>query len=67
MTPIEKRLRERIKFLEKDREELRVDRDIYRTYFSEKLRYFISLLADKRYAPSAWMVEDLAKMLQRTQ
>ncbi len=63
----EGKLRSEIKYLQAELASCREDRQKFRDYFSGKLRYFITLLADKRYTPSAWMVEDLAKLFQRVQ
>ncbi len=61
----EGKLRSEIKHLQAELASCREDRQKFRDYFSVKLRYFINLLADKQYASSAGMVEDLAKLLQR--
>ena len=65
MRAVEKRLRERIKYLEVELGEVTVDRQKFRDYFSSKLRWFITLMGENKYADTAPMIEDLAKLLQR--
>ncbi|KKL13148.1 hypothetical protein LCGC14_2528640 [marine sediment metagenome] len=65
MKPVEKRLRDKIKWLEEDRVGICEDRKKYQEYISEKLRYFIKLTGKNEYALSSSMVEDISKLLQR--
>jgi len=67
MRAIEKRLRIRIECLENEAKEITLDRQQYRDYFSNKLRWFIELQGKGTTAATAYMIEDLAKLLQRTQ
>ncbi len=67
MRPVERRLRDRIKFLEEDRKEVYEDRQKFRDYFSTKLKWFIDLQGKGSVAHSGSMIENLAKLLQRVQ
>ncbi len=65
MRTVERTLRNRIKWLEKENEEIKEDRQKFRQYISEKMRYFIKLTGKNEYALSPSMIEDLAKLLQK--
>ncbi|KKL15422.1 hypothetical protein LCGC14_2505770 [marine sediment metagenome] len=67
MKPIERTLRDRIKFLEEDRKEVYEDRQKFRDYFSAKLGQFIDLQGKGSVVHSGSMIEDLAKLFQRVQ
>lgn len=65
MRAVEKRLRLRVKGLEADLEEVRQDREKFRTYFSNKLKWFIEIHGKGNNASSAFMIEDMAKFLSK--
>jgi len=67
MRAIEKRLRERIKWLEKDRENIFVDRQKFRDFCAEKLRWYIELKGKGQAGSTSWMIEDMAKLFQRVE
>ena len=64
MKIVERRLRIKIKFLEQELEKTQEDRQKFRDYFSQKLKYFINLTGKNEYALSASMIENLAKFFQ---
>lgn len=61
MRAVEKRLRERVKNLEKQLSELEADRDVFRKHFSRRYRWWIELLGKKETPSIAWLIEADAK------
>lgn len=64
MRKIEKRLRDRIKSLEKELSEVEEDRTKYRVYYTRKFRWFIELQGKGTTPSMAWIIEDFAKFFQ---
>jgi hypothetical protein len=62
---IERRLRDRIKFLEDQNKKLEDERDKHRIYWQGKMRWFLELLAEQKTPSMIWLVEDMAKHFQR--
>ena len=67
MRVVEKRLRERIKALEKELAEVKADREIFRSYFANNLKWFIELLGNQKSPSVSFLVTDTAKFLNRVQ
>jgi hypothetical protein len=65
MRAVEKRLRERVKVLEADVEELKADRELFREHFRERFRWWIKLLGENSTPVLPWLIEDEAKWLRR--
>ncbi len=65
MRAIERRLRERVKALEKDLEEVRLDRDLYREHFHTRFRWWIELIGQQKTPSLSWLIESDAKWLQK--
>lgn len=65
MRAIEKNLRERIKFLEKELEEVKQDRQKFRDYWAHKIRWFIEIHGKGSHPDMTWLIEDMAKFLAR--
>lgn len=63
MRAIEKRLRERIKALEKELEEVKRDRQKFRDHFGERFKWFIKLLGEQKSPNLSWLIESDAKFM----
>ena len=64
MRAVEKRLRERIKALEKELEDVRTDRQKFRQHFADRFKWWIKLLGDKETPNMSWLIENDAKWLR---
>lgn len=63
MRAVEKRLRERIKELEKQLETVEADRAKFREHFSRRFRWWIELAGKGQHPSVAWLIEADAKEL----
>lgn len=67
MRAVEKRLRERIKGLEKELAEVKADRDEFRKYWAGKFRWYLELHGKGTQPNVAWLIEDMAKFFTKVQ
>ena len=67
MRKVERVLRERVKALEEQVNDLRRDRDLFREHFHNRFKWWIKLLGDSRTPSLPWLVEDDAKWLRKFQ
>ena len=65
MRSVEKRLREKIKWLEKDREDIQADRQKFRNFCSQKMRQYIEIHGKGNSILTSWLIEDMAKHFQQ--
>lgn len=65
MRAVEKRLRERIKLMEKDLEEIRVDRQHFRDQFIRRFKFWIECLGEGRSPNVSSVIESDAKFLHK--
>lgn len=65
MRAIEKRLRERVKELEAERDALKKDREEFRAHFIQRFKWWIELLGSQSKPNLAWLVENDAIWLRR--
>lgn len=63
MRRVERVLRERLKELECERDEMESDRVILRNHFSRRFRWWIELQGKGERPSLAWLIEDDAKTL----
>jgi len=64
MRAVEKRLRERIKRLEREKSEVEGDRDLFREHFARRFRWWIKLLGEQSGPDLKWLIEDDAKEMR---
>jgi hypothetical protein len=64
MRKIERQLRERLKAVEQERDEIAEDRDVFRRHFTERFRWWVKLLGDKQSPNCSWLIEQDAKFLR---
>ncbi len=64
MRAVEKRLRERIKELEKENQEVSEDRDLFRDHFARRFRWWIELVGKQKTPNMAWLIEADAKEMR---
>ena len=64
MTRTERRLKERVKELEAELDEIRRDRQKFRDHFVSRFRWWIELLGKDTSPKVSWLVEDDAKWLR---
>ncbi len=67
MRAIEKRLRERIAYLEVANRELEADRNLFRDHFARRFRWWIELLGKNETPKLAWLIEADAKEMRAMQ
>lgn len=65
MRAIEKRLRERVKELEKELEEIKQDRILFRDHFINRFKWWIKLIGEQTGPSLPWLIEDDAKWLRK--
>lgn len=58
-----KSLKEKIKRLEKEKEEILQDRVKFRNHFKSRLQWWIKLLGEQKHPEMKWLIEDEAKFL----
>lgn len=61
LTAKNKELRERIRELEINLNEIEADREKYRSHFKKRLKWFLQLLGEGKSPSMTWIVEDEAK------
>lgn len=64
MRATEKRLRERIKKLEAERDTLERDREKFRSHFIRRFKWWVKLLGESQQPSLPWLIEDDAKFLR---
>jgi hypothetical protein len=67
MRKSEQRLRERVKELEAELDEVKADRAEFRNYLVGKMKWLIQIHGKGEGVPRAWLIEDLAQFFQRVQ
>ena len=65
MRKVERVLRERIKALETKVQELEQDRELFRSHFVDRFKWWIKLLGEKSTPNMAWLVEADAIWLRK--
>lgn len=65
MRAVEKRLRERIKYLEAYQAELESDRELFRDHFARRFRWWIELLGKHSSPNIKWLIEYDAKEMRK--
>ena len=65
MTKVERGLRARIKELEVEVKALEDDRDLFRSHFVDRFKWWIKLLGEKSTPNMAWLVEADAVWLRK--
>lgn len=63
MRAVEKRLRERIQYLEETKAEVQADREKLREHFATRFRYWIQLMGEQKTPSLPWLIEHDAKTL----
>lgn len=58
-----KQLKEKIKRLEKEKDEILQDRVKFRNHFQKRLQWWIRLLGENKTPEMKWLIEDEAKFL----
>lgn len=58
-----KQLKEKIKRLEKEKDEILQDRVKFRNHFQKRLQWWIRLLGENKIPEMKWLIEDEAKFL----
>jgi hypothetical protein len=64
MRAVEKRLRERIKYLETNQAEIDADRELFRKHFARRFRWWIELLGKGTTPSLPWLIEQDAKEMR---
>lgn len=64
MRAVEKRLRERIAFLEKEKSEIEADRQLFRDHFANRFRWWIKLIGEQKTPNMPWLIEADAKEMR---
>lgn len=67
MRAVEKRLRQRIKYLESENESLINDRRLFREHFINRFKWWIELLGKQAKPDLKWVIEDDATWLRKFQ
>lgn len=65
MAASERQLRRRVKELEQEVDELRLDRQIFRDHFALRFRWWVELMGKGERPNLAWLVENDARVLTR--
>lgn len=66
LTAKNRELRERLKELEQELNEIKADREKYRTHFITRFRWWIELLGEKKSPSLTSLIESDAKILNGT-
>lgn len=67
MRKVERQLRERVKELETELSKVRADRDKFRDYIANKMKWFIEIHGKGQSPAMAYLIEDVAKFFARVE